>query len=770
MLHKKKMLMGIMAAIMLPTMAVAEGEKLVSVVIKGNRRVETATILNTIKLKIDELYFLDKVDEDIRSIYKLGHFLDVTADFVNDSKGPTLVYTVTERPVVREIKIEGSKELSSEKVREAMDIKINAIFSQKALASSVKKIKKLYADEGFYLAEVTPTVKQTLESEISLLLKMDEGQKVLIDTIRFEGNKAFTPRQLKKVMETTESWFMSWLTGAGTYKEEVLKNDAAMIANLYFDNGYINVRVGEPKVVLATDKKTLQVTFGITEGEQFRAGKVGFKGELLEQDAAQAEKLKLKAGEIFNRSLLRADVIALTDVYADKGYAFANIIPLTKVDPDTKLIEVTFDVDKGEKIAIDKINIRGNTKTRDKVLRREIKLAEGDLYSSSAIKRSKQSLMNTGFFEEANLATAKGSSDNQLDLNVDVKEKPTGTFSIGAGYSSLDGFVGQGSVQQANFLGLGLKLNLSASIGGRSQTYNVGITDPYFMDTRWTLGGDVYRTERDYANSYTRRATGGDIKGGYPLSDNINSFLMYKYEIKDILSKSFQYQEAVRLGQIQDENSSTTSAVMLNLSRNTTDYRLDPSTGMVNNMAVEYAGLGGTTRFLRSIIDTTLFFPGPGSTVFMTKATVGHIAKVGKDVPIDEKFYLGGISTLRGYSSRTVSPFVESKGTSQTINGEVTAVNTNLYTGGDSEFYSNTEYVIPLLKDAGLKGVAFFDIGNSVDGLQNIGKKLQMSYGGGIRWFSPIGPLRLEYGIPINPRLGLDDKKGRLEFSIGSFF
>jgi outer membrane protein insertion porin family len=768
-LRTKSLIIGLLTLTLTPALAAAEGEKLAAVVIKGNRRVESATILNAVKLKIDELYFLDKVDEDIRAIYKLGHFLDVTADFTNDAKGPTLTYTVTERPVVREIKIEGTKELASDKVRDALEVKLNSIFSQKALANSIKKVKKLYADEGYYLAEVTPTVKQTLDSEISLLLQVAEGDKVLISTISFDGNKAFTPRQLKKLMETGESWFMSWLTGAGTYKEDVLKSDAAMIADHYFNNGYINIRVGEPKVVLAPDKKSLLVTIGITEGDQFRVGSVAMKGEL-EKEKDLPGKLKLKGGEVFSRATLRSDVIALTDVYADKGYAFANIVPLTKVDPDVKSIDVTFDVEKGELVYIDKVNIRGNTKSRDKVLRREVKLAEGDLYSSSAIKRSKQSLMNLGYFEEATVAAVKGSSDNQLDLNVDVKEKPTGTFSIGAGYSSLDKFVGQGSVQQANFLGLGLKLNLAASIGGRSQTYNLGISDPYFMDTRWTLGGDIYRTEREYTNSYTRRATGADIKAGYPLTDTINSFLMYKYEMKDILKKSYQYEEAVRLGQLRDENSSTTSAVLLNLSRNSTDYRLDPTTGMVNNLSLEFAGLGGTNRYLRTVADSSLFFPGIGSTVFMTRATVGHVASVGKEVPIDEKFYLGGINTLRGYSSRTVSPYLTNSDTLYTINGDPSFYSARLYTGGNSEFYASAEWLVPLLKDAGLKGVVFFDIGNADDGFNRVFNNLLASYGGGIRWFSPIGPLRLEYGIPINPRLDIDAKRGRLEFSIGSFF
>jgi outer membrane protein insertion porin family len=318
------------------------------------------------------------------------------------------------------------------------------------------------------------------------------------------------------------------LTGAGVYKEEMLKNDLILISELYFNNGYVNVKVAEPLVDLLPDKKGIQVVIPIREGDQYSTGLLGFKGDLLDKEDELSKKLKLKTGEIFSRGTLRNDVFALTDHYADQGYAFANVNPVTRLNPEQKTIDLTFDMEKGDKVYFDRITISGNPKTRDKVLRRELKMAEGDLYSSTNLKRSKQNLMNLGYFEEVTLATERGSADNKLNLKVDVKEKATGTFSIGAGYSSLDGFIGQGSIQQSNFFGMGLKANLSASIGGKSSTYSVGLTDPYFMDTRWTLGGDVYRTQREYLD-YTRKAVGGDIKAGYPLSDTLSTFWIYKY-------------------------------------------------------------------------------------------------------------------------------------------------------------------------------------------------------------------------------------------------
>lgn len=747
--------------------AFAEGERIAQVLVKGNHRIEQAAILNVVKLKAGDLLYPDKVDADIRAIYKLGQFQDVSADATSSDKGMVLTYIVAEKPIVRSISYIGNKELSQEKLKEADELKRNAVFSERDLARSVKKIKKAYADEGYYLAVVDATTEKMAHNDVKVVYKITEGKKVLINTIRFEGNKAFSARQLRKVMETGEKWFMSWITGAGTYKEDVLRNDLNQISDLYFNNGYINVRVGEPKVTLLPDKSGLVVTIGITEGDQYRTGTIDFRGDLLEPAAELTKKISLKSGEVFSRGKLRGDIFSLTDLYADKGYAFANVNPLSRPNPEKKVIDITFDFEKGDKVYIDRINISGNTKTRDKVIRREMKLAEGEQYSSTALKKSKQALMNLGFFEEANLSTAKGSADDKLNLNVDVKEKSTGTFSVGAGYSSLDGLIGQGSVSQTNFLGLGLKANVSASLGGRSQTYNLGITDPYFLDSHWTLGGDVYRTERDYID-FTRRVTGGDIKAGYPLSDTINTFWVYKFEKKEIYNESAalvaQYTSNPA---IKPEASSTTSSVYASLTRNTTDYHLDPSTGMVNTLSIEYAGLGGTNKFVRYMGDTTVFFPMMWSSVLSLRGSLGYIQTTSSTkIPIDERFYLGGISTLRGFESRTVSPYFRFED-SEVSGKKFTNIS---YLGGNKQAVFNTELVFPLLKDAGLKGVVFLDAGNSYGEDQQLFSSFLASYGFGFRWASPMGPLRIEYGIPFNPRPGIDNKRGRLEFSIGGFF
>ena len=764
-IFKNILLTILIALISCSNLAYAEGEKLAEVRIQGNKRIESAAILNVIKIRAGDILFNDKTDADIRAIYQLGHFQDIQVLKEESEKGVVLVYQVQEKAIVSEITFEGNKELTTEKLKEALEFRQNSVFSAKDLARSTVKIKKMYGDEGYYLADVQPEVKKSAAGDLTVIIKVVEGEKILIKDIRLEGNKAFSNSKLKGIMETKEKWFMSWLTGAGAYKEEVLKNDALLISDHYLNNGYVNIKVGEPVVKLNEAKTSLDVYIGITEGEQFRVGAIGFKGELLDPAADLRKKLKSESGEVFNRSILRTDIGVLTDVYGDKGYAFATINPLTRLDNEKKTVDITFDIEKGELVSIERIFIAGNPKTRDKVIRREMRITESGLYSATGLKRSKQNLMNLGFFEEANIATAKGSASNKLNVNVDVKEKPTGTFSIGGGYSSLDGFIGQGSVQQANFLGLGLKANVSASLGGKSQTYAVGLTDPYFMDSKWTLGGDIYRSERDYTD-YTRRLLGADIKGGYPISDYIGTFVMYKYEIKDILNPSLTYQnyhdttpqgnETYPIGQ------TTTSSVFGSITHNSTDYRMDPTTGMINSLSLEYAGLGGDNKYARAVTDNTYFHPLYKKLIASTKLTLGYVAEVGSTpVPIDEKFYLGGIYSLRGYKSRTVSPTNPAK----PAVGEPV-----IYLGGNKEVVGNIELTLPLLSEVGLKGVVFFDYGNSFNATSAAFSDILMSYGGGIRWASPIGPLRLEYGIPINPREVIDSKSGRFEFSIGGMF
>lgn len=752
---------------LLPMTAFAATLRFSEVLIQGNQRVDPAAIHAVIRVKPQEPVSLEQIDRDVRAIFELGRFEDVTARVEERDGVKVLVYQVKERPLVRQIRIEGNKEIKDEKLRSLVTLKPPDIYSPPQVGRSVEAIHKAYEEEGYYAAEVTSEVEINDRNEATVTFRVKEGEKVLIDTIRFEGNTVFTDRELRKVMETKERWFLSWITGRGTYREEMLQNDLEIIADQYFNKGHIRVRVKQPQLTLTADQKYMDVLIEIDEGEQFRVGRVDVQGDLLKSREDLLALTKLREGDIFSREKLRQSIFALNDLYADQGYAYVNVSPLTQIDPEQRLVDLVYDIEQGIQVQIERIRISGNTKTRDKVIRREMKLVEGDLYSSSQLKESRRRINNLGFFEEVKVNTSKGIDEAHMDIDVEVKERPTGTFTLGFGYSSVDGVVGQGSVQQDNFLGRAWKLNLAGSYGGKATTYQVGILEPYFLDTQLSLGFDAYNTRREWTE-FTKKTTGGDIKGGYPVTENSRVFFIYKYEEKEIFDVDPEASFLIR----EQEGTSTLSSLFGSWTLNTTDYRIDPSKGFVTQLSAEFAGLGGTEKFAKYVADHRHFWPFKWGTVFSAHGQVGYIQEIGnRDIPIDERFFLGGLNTIRGFKTREVGPRVRRVTTVvDPLTGAVTSVAGDDFDfiGGDKEAFFNFEYIFPLLKEMGLKGVVFFDTGNAWGEDEDFFSDLRYSTGFGIRWLSPMGPLRLEWGYNLDPEE--DEARSDFQFSVGKFF
>ncbi len=759
-----KILAALIAFLVVSAVAFGQEYQVDEVLVEGTRRVEQSAVEAVLTAKAGQSLSRADIDRDIRAIFALGRFQDVVAE-VSDRDGVTvLAYRLTERPLVRKVVFTGNDEFKEDKLRELSTLKTPNLFNPNAVDESIEAIKKAYLAEGFYAVAVTSEVDIDEENEASIAFTIDEGEKVLVRHISFEGNTVFSEKQLRKAIETKEKWFLSWLTGRGTYQEEVIQNDLEIVADQYYNEGYVQVKVRQPLVALSEDKKYLDLLIEIEEGAQFTVGELDAQGDLLKSKDEILSLVKLQAGDVFSRKKLRESVFAVNDMYADQGYAYVNVSPLTNLDPSEQRINLTIDIEQGVQVVIDRVIIGGNTKTRDKVIRREMQMVEGDLYSATGIKKSRRKINNLGFFEEVNVTTAKGSDESHMDVHVDVKERPTGTFSLGFGYSSVDKFIGQGSVSQDNFLGRALKLNLAASFGGSSTTYQVGIFDPYFLDKNLGLGFDIYNTEREWSD-FSKKTTGGDIKLGFPVAENTRGFLMYKYEDKEIFDVD---EDASRLIRDQ-EGTSTLSSLFASLTKNTTDYRLDPSRGYVAEGSVEFAGLGGTEKFVKTVLDYRHFWPFKWGTVFTAHGQVGHIQEIGgEEIPIDERFFLGGINSLRGFNSREVGPRVRQVTEVAGSDGEIVEDEDFEFIGGDKEAYFNLEYIFPLVKDLNLKGLVFFDTGNAWGEDEEFFDEMRYSAGGGIRWFSPMGPLRLEWGYNLDAKE--DEDKSKFEFSIGKFF
>lgn len=735
--------------------------------VDGTQRVAQKTVRAVVKSSPGEEVTAADIDEDIRAIYGLGSFEEVTADISERDGQTVLSYIVRERPLLRKVNFDGNEEFDQEKMRSLCGIRTPALFDPVANNACQQQIRQAYLQEGYHGIELSQSLDINERREGTLEFTVTEGDKVLVDGIAFEGNTVFTEKELQGFIETRERWFLSWLTGRGAFNEEILQNDLELIADRYYDRGYVQVKVKQPLVTLSEDKTLLDVLIEIDEGEQFFVGKVDVAGDLLQDKSELLDAVRVKEGDVFSRKELRTSVFALNDIYADLGYAYVNVSPLTRVDPETLEINVTFEIEQGVQVRVDRIRISGNTKTRDKVIRRELKLVEGDLYSASKMKESRRRVNNLGFFEEVNITTARGNAPDRMDLDVEVAERATGTFSLGFGYSSVDGLVGQGSISQENFLGRALKLNLAGSFGGSSTTYQVGLLDPYFLDKNLSLGFDLYNTEREWTD-FTKKTQGGDVKLGLPVGTDTRAFFIYRYEEKEILDVDPQASNIIR----EQAGTSTLSSIFASLTRDTTDYRLDPSRGSVTEGSVELAGLGGTEKFAKYILDYRHFVPFKWSTVFSLHGQVGYVHEIGgEDIPIDERFFLGGINSLRGFNSREVGPKEPRlEDVPDPDNNQMVQVPSGDfdYLGGTKSAYFNAELIFPLLKDAGMKGVLFFDTGNAWGEEEQYFEEMRYSAGAGIRWFSPMGPLRLEWGYNLDP---VDSEpQSRFEFSIGRFF
>ncbi|MEZ4598876.1 MAG: outer membrane protein assembly factor BamA [Syntrophotaleaceae bacterium] len=718
--------------------------------IEGNKRVEEGYIKSLLSVKPGGAVSTEEIDQDIRTLFATGRFEDVAAEIVERNGQNILVYRVEERPLLREVVFSGNSEIKTDKLGELINAKGVNFFRPQLLDVWINTIKRAYVEEGYYATQVEPQVDVNQRNEATVTLAIDEGEQVFVEEIRFEGNTVFSDKEIKKALLTKEKWFLSFITGRGAYKEDMLAVDQDIIADLYYNQGYIQVKVKKPLVTLQDDQESMDILFEIEEGRQFRIGDVGIQGDLLLPREELMTRLTLQPGEVFSRKELRENIAKLTDLYADEGYAFVNVTPQTEVQEEAQRIDVTFEVEQGLRVIIGNISISGNTRTRDKVLRREMLLAEGDFYSAGKMKSSRRRINNLGFFEEVNLTTSRGANERFMDIEIDVKEKPTGSFSVGAGFSSVDGLMMQGSLSQDNFLGRALRFDLAASLGGRSTTYRLGLLDPYFLDKNLGLGGDIYKTEREWTD-FERKATGGDIKLQIPLTENLKSFFVYRYEDKEIKDVDEDASELIK----SEEGKSSLSSISASLTRNTTDYRPDPTTGNITELSIEFAGLGGSERFVKYIADHRYFYPLPfWSLVFSARGQIGYIQEMGgRDIPLDERFFLGGLSSLRGFESREVGPRDDETGD---------------FYGGNKEAFLNLELIFPLVKEMNMKGVVFFDAGNAWGTEEDFFDELRYSVGAGVRWNSPMGPLRFEWGYNLDPKDY--EESSVFDFSVGRMF
>jgi outer membrane protein insertion porin family len=733
--------------------AAAAGFRVVAIEVRGASRVSPDAVRKTMATQVGQELDLDKVRQDVKAIYRMGYFRDVTFDTEEVPGGYRLTVVVVEKPIVAGVQIEGNKEVETTDLRAAVTIKERSLFQEEKVKESVNKLTDICNNKGFVDASVEASVAEDSEGAIRVTFRVSEGKKMKIERVVITGNRFHSTKAILKAIETSEKGFLSFITDSGTFKKDVVETDVRKLEALYQNSGFLDSKISEP--VISRGKKGLIVTIRIFEGRQYRVGEIGFSGESDIPEETLRKTVKLARGDLFNRETLLSDLLALTTLVNDEGYAQALVSPGVTKRKEYPVVDVTYRFERGTKFRFGTVDISGNTKTLDRVIRRNLDVSDGRIYTATGLKTSKENLTRTSYFKDVKISTAPSAVPGEMDAKVEVQEGPTGTLSGGLGYSSLDKIFGVVQLTENNLFGRGWKASLNSQFGARRTTYSIDFRDPHFLDSDFSLLLAAYNTRTRYTD-FERKSTGVRAGMGYNFTRLTNASLSLRADSTRILRTENTTSQVI-LDEV-DKGTQQTRSITFNLNRNTTDKFIDPSRGSVESGSVEYAGgpFGGDSQFVKYFLNAKAFYPVTASTVFSWNVLWGHVVPTdGGEVPIFERFFLGGPYNIRGFRSRELSP--KDPNTGESI-------------GGNKELVGNLEYLFPLVSEIGFKGVVFFDIGNAWEQGRWPwdGRQLRYACGAGVRWYSPMGPLRFEWGWNLNP--GPGESKKVMEFTIGTAF
>jgi outer membrane protein insertion porin family len=725
---------------------IAAEQRIARIEFKGNRKIEGSAINQVLKSAPGRIFTDADLSEDIKAIYRMGYFDDVTAEVADAPEGKVITFTVVEKPMITEIRIKGNNALKRDEIEGVMTVRNRQTVNPEKLKADMEKIKALYDSKGFYNAEVSYAIEKSGVRDVAVTVNIVENEKLFIRNITFEGNRSFTTKELKNMMTTNEWSIFHFITDSGLLKKDVLKQDVGKINAFYLNNGFINAQVGEPEIT--HDREGINVKIPISEGKQFRVGQVAIAGDELAIPRTELlKKLQIKKKDFYDRDAIMKDIDYLTQVANDAGYANTDVVPRTAPQEKTQTVDVTYVINKKTPVYFNRISITGNTKTRDKVIRRELSVVEGDLYSRTKLKDSYMALNKLRYFDEIDFQAEKGPDETLTDVNIRVKEKPTGMFSLGAGYSALDHAVITAQVSQQNLFGRGQTLSLKASLGGSSTLIDLSFVEPWLFDMPLWSKFDLWNLYREY-DSYSLDSKGFGATLGYPIWPYVIGYIGYRLSIDNVRDVLDTASTIIK----KQVGETTSSGISLSATRDTTDDVMFPTTGSKNTAALDYTGgpLMGDVSYTRVGLTSSWFYGLPLDTVFGVRGRIGYMmGNEGKEVPIFERYYLGGINSLRGL--REVGPRDPATGD---VIGGLTMLNFNF------------EYVFPLIKNAGMKGLVFFDTGNTWESGYNL-DDMRKTAGVGIRWYSPIGPLRLEWGYVLDKKA--HESPSRWEFTMGMF-
>ncbi len=732
-----------------------EGKEIVDIKITGNKRIEEEVIRLNLKLQTGDIYSLESVKNSIRSLHDLRFFEQVTVAADETEKGLQLEFSVLEKPVVTDLRIAGNDDVKDDTVLEALTVKEGKIIDLNQVEESKNAILGVYSQNGFVGTSVDYEIEPRGDGTVSVLYKITEGSTAYIKNVSLAGNENIDSKEIKKKIYSKTKFFLSFLTKRGLYNIEEINRDSDRIRAIYLDKGYLDVKVSESEINYDDELEGYSVVFRIEEGSQFNISNITFSGDIIADESELLGAVKLKPSDVFSTFTLQADIASLTTFYGDKGYAFANVNPDVQLDRSNNSVSIDYQFEKGKEVFVRNIDITGNSRTRDKVVRRNLSLEEEKLYSSSKFNAAKSQITRLGYFDDNIEVTTERvpDTDDQLDVKVKVEERPTGFFSVSGGFSSVETVLFAAQVQESNLFGYGKTLTLNAQIGGVTRVVSLNYRDPTFLDSKWTFDTLLFLNDRQFRD-FDREAFGGVIGFGRRIYGNLSARTSYRLErqsISDVDRDS-------RL--IITESDRTISSVAFGLIWDSRNNFLDPTRGILARADVEYAGIGGNTDFIKYTLSSRYWLPFWKDTYFSVLGRYGFIdlKNNGDDLVVGERFFLGGPNALRGFGFRRVGPRVP------TEDGDFVII------GGVQELLFSVDYIIPIVSDLNLKGVVFFEAGNAFNDGQNPSfDDLRTDVGFGVRWISPLGPLRLDLGFPLGSTLPGEDSF-EIQFTVGSLF
>jgi outer membrane protein insertion porin family len=725
--------------------------------LQGNQRIESSAIESYLGLQRGDNIGRAQLDKGLKSLYHTGFFSDISLDFTDG----VLRVDLEENPSINDIAFEGNNIIEDTDLMQEVSLQKRSIYTRSKVQADLKRLLDVYRRNGRYSAEITPKIIPREQNRVDLVFEIVEGPKAIIEKITFIGNDAFDSSDLRQVVSSAESRFYAFLSDSDRYDPDRLQYDKELLRRFYFANGYADFKVLSAIAELSPERDAFYLTFTLKEGEPYYFGKVAVDSSL---DAGKipdlGEQITTKTEDLYNATEVEESIDRMVNALGDRGFAFVDIAPKTKkrtTEDGENIIDLTYAIKEGPRVYVERINVFGNERTLDEVIRREFRLVEGDPYSTSKLKRSEERLNNLGYFETVNIKEKPGSSPDKTEIDVEVLERSTGEVTFGAGFSTVDGALADIGLRERNLLGRGQELRASTTFSARRQQYDLGFTEPYFLDRDLAAGVDLFQITEDLADrsTFDSETLGGGFRLGYSLSEKLRHQLRYNYSQTRITNVDGNASRFIS----DQEGENSTSLIGHSLVYDSRDNRFNPNHGLYALFAQDLAGLGGDDEFIRHELRSEYFYPISKKWVLSIAGAAGHIEGLGRDIPINQRFFIGQ-QQLRGFAVAGIG--ARDISTDDPL--------------GNNTYYANTvelRFPLGLPEDLGLSGAVFHDFGSAFN-LDDNGSEIRdtetirASVGVGIAWNSPFGPIRIDFANAYQKEDFDDDEI--IRFSFGTRF